>query len=665
MSCCKAVTPFGRQAIQGYVSLRLAAGVLLAFVVAGAFTDGVATAQPSPSPQVTIDGPNAGIESLNGLSVARDGTGGLVYVETIGGAPHVVVSALVSGQFQAPQVVDAGLAAASSQPVIAAGNGGILLIAFINGGDLYVVDRPSATAGFGAPQPLAGGASNPSIQMSNLGKAYIAFTVADGAGHDVRTAYYANGSWALEPSPLNAVAAADDAGTGSGGAPAVATAGDGVAIVAWGEGGHVYSRRVWGTAPSVVSEQADIPSLSGCGESSAGSPAVAAGGDSSYADVAFQEVLACGSSQQTRVLMNRLHGSQYDGAVAADGLSSPGVESAGDPAVAMTEYGQGFVTSQTQVAHNVVALELGNNGAAGGVFAVNSFPAVTAPDPVPAIAGLFSDVIAWEQNPGTTGPAEIRIRYEPKASTLGPEQVISSPAAGATDAASGLAAGGDAGGDAAIAWVQGTGASTEIVAERLYQPPGVAVPPQSLAYARTAQPVLSWTASSQRWGPITYTVTLDGAQVGQTGGTAVQVGAPLADGVHSWRVTTANPAGLTSTSQTARVFVDTVAPTLSAAFGKSRRAGAATALRLFYRDAPPAGLPPADASGVAGLTVHWGDGTLTRVKPGAHRLDHVYRRAGRYRVTVVIVDKAGNRRTLIHRFQTKKPLPPHKPAKHP
>ena len=42
------------------------------------------------------------------------------------------------------------------------------------------------------------------------------------------------------------------------GAPQVATAGDGVGIVAWGEGGHVYSRRVWGTAPSVVDEQADI-----------------------------------------------------------------------------------------------------------------------------------------------------------------------------------------------------------------------------------------------------------------------------------------------------------------------------------------------------------------------------------------------------------------------
>ena len=55
---------------------------------------------------------------------------------------------------------------------------------------------------------------------------------------------------------------------------------------------------------------------------------------------------ACGATRQARVLVNRLRGSQYDGAVPADGLSSPGAESAADPAVAMTEYGQGFVTSQ-------------------------------------------------------------------------------------------------------------------------------------------------------------------------------------------------------------------------------------------------------------------------------------------------------------------------------
>jgi hypothetical protein len=152
-------------------------------------------------------------------------------------------------------------------------------------------------------------------------------------------------------------------------------------------------------------------------------------------------------------------------------------------------------------------------------------------------------------------------------------------------------------------------------------------------------------------------------QAGQTGGTGITVAAPLADGAHSWRVATTNPAGESSTSRTARVFVDTVAPTLSVAVRGSRRTGAETPLRLFYRDAPPAGLPAADASGVAGLTVRWGEGSVTRVKPGTHRITHVYRRPGRYRVTIVIRDKAGNERTLVRRIQIKKP-PARTPAPH-
>ncbi len=608
-----------------------------------------ARAQPSPSPPTVIDGPSAAITSLNGLSVARDGTGGVVYVK----AAHVFVSALVGGQFQPPVQVDVGLPAGSSQPVIAAGNGGVLLIGFINATQLDVVGRASTTAPFTGPQALAGGAANPTLEMSNLGKAYLAFTVADGAGHDVRAAYWAGGGWSLEAPPLNAVAAGDDAGTG-GGAPAVATAGDGVAIVAWGEAGHVYTRRVWATAPSVVDEQADPPSVGGCGEVSAGNPAVGSGGDSSYAAVAFREVVSCGAGSQSRVLMNRLRGSQFDGAVAADGVAAGG-ESATDPDIATTEYGQGFVTSESATSNGVFGMELGNNEAPGGVVQINSAAGASPPDPVPADAGLFSDLVVWQQDPGTTGPAEIRVRYEPRASTLGPELVVSSPGQGATDAGRGLAAAGDVGGDAAIAWVQGTGPSTEIVVEQLYQPPGAAAPAKSTPYVRTAEPTLRWSPSGARWGPITYAASVDGAGVGQTTGAGLRVPSPLPDGPHTWSVTAVNPAGLSGAPKSGRVFVDTVAPRLSAAVSGARHAGATLTLRLSYRDPPPAGLPARDASGVASLTIRWGDRSSTPVKPGARRLLHVYRRPGRYKITITVIDRAGNRTTIVRRVKVTKP----------
>jgi len=151
-----------------------------------------------------------------------------------------------------PAQVDAGFAGPSSQPVIAAGNGGTLLVAFVNSGGLYVVDRLNATSGYQGPQLIAGGAAtSPSIQMSNFGKAYLAFA----AGGNIRAAYYSGGQWQLISAPLNGIPN-DDAGSGTG-RRVVATAGDGIATVVWGEQGHVFARRVWYTSPSVVFAQDD------------------------------------------------------------------------------------------------------------------------------------------------------------------------------------------------------------------------------------------------------------------------------------------------------------------------------------------------------------------------------------------------------------------------
>lgn len=615
-----------------------AGGLALALLLA---TASAAVAQPTPAPPQVIDGPSPTIDGLGGMSVARDGTGGLVYLKTVGGLPHVFVSRLVGGQFQTPVQVDAGLAGGSSQPVIAAGNSGVLLVGFVNGPGLYVVDAGSSTSPFSGPTGLATGGSNPSLQMTNFGKAYLAFTVPDGAGSDVRAAYYVGGSWSLEPAPLNATPA-DDAGTGSG-RPDVAAAGDGVAIVVWGENGHVFSRRVWGTSPSVVDEQADPPSVGGCGEVSAGDPSVSAGGDSSYADVAFQEVVSCGGAQQTRVLVNRLRGSQYDGPTAADA----GGGQADEPQVAMTEYGAGFVTADQENTGGVIAMTLGSNGAYGTPQQINTFAASSSSYPVPATAGLFSDLIVWQQDPGATGPADIRLRYEPRASSLGPETVVSSPASGPADAALGLAAAGDVGGDAAAAWVQGTSGASEIVVDQLYEPPGSVSPAKSLTYARTHQPVLTWSPAAGRWGPDEYTVKVDGVQVGQSTSTSLRVPVALSDGPHSWQVTAVNPAGVTGASGLARVFVDTVAPTLAVNLGGARRTGSNVTLTLRYHDAPPAGRPSRDASGVEKLTIRWGDGTVTHLQPGVHREAHAYRRAGRYKITVVVTDRAGNSRTVV------------------
>ena len=654
------------------MTVRLASSLLAAVAALGIATPLALAQQPAPGQPTVVDGPSPNIVRPTGLgmSIARDGTGGLVYLkeDPATGLGHVFVSRLLGGSFQTPQQVDVGglSSGSSSQPVIAAGNGGVLLIAFVNGGQLYVVQGLSSSATFTAPTPLVASATNPSLQMSNFGKAYLAFTVTDGGGDDVKTAYY-NGKWAVESSPLNATPA-DNAGTGAG-RPQVAAAGDGVGVVAWGEGGHVYSRRVWGTAPSVVYEQADAP-LPGCDETSADRPVVGVGGDSSYADVAFHETLTCAGAAtgaQSRVLMNRLHGSAYDGIVPVDGVSSAGTDGADDPQIAIGEYGHGFITSARQSADDLFATALGGNGVSTGTAQVNGLSNAGAPQAIPAILGLFSDLVAWQQSPGTSGTGEIRVRYAPSGESLGPELVVSSPDRGPTDAASGLAAAGDIDGDAAIAWVQGAPGSTQIIAAQLYQPPGPPTPLQVPQYVRTSQPVLTWSPARERWGPVNYLVSVDGAQLGQTQGTSLKP-TVLADGPHTWLVTAVNPAGQSSVARPATVFVDTVAPSAQFSVYGTTRVGSLLHLYLTYQDSPPPSQPVADASGVAKVTVSWGDGTVQHLLLGRHREFHAYRAPGLYVVSVLAVDRAGNATTqsinvrIVPRPRPPKPKRPPKPS---
>jgi hypothetical protein len=623
----------------------------------------------TPAAPIVVDGPSPDITGLSGLAVARDGTGGVVYLKNVGGTQHVFVSRLLGGSFQVPEEVDASLPDASSQPVIAAANGGLLLLAFVNGGTLYAVQALSASVGFSAPAGIYGGADNPSLQLSPLGKAYLAFTAVDGAGSDVRAAYWTQGVWGLASAPLNA-APADDAGTGTG-RPQVAAAGDGVGTVVWGEGGHIYSRRVWGVSPSVVIEQADGP-LPGCSELSADDPQAGVGGDSSYVGVAFQEVLQCGGQRQQRVLMNRLRGSAYDGIRPIDGLSTAAADGAEQPQVVMSEYGAGWILSTRNGsnpldAHQIFAVPLINNAVPQAVIRIDSLANGDSPDVVGGMAGLFSNVIAWQQTPGSAGVPEIRVRFTAESTDIGPEMVVSSPQNGPADAADGLAASGNINGDGLVAWVQGVAGARQIMAVQMFQPPGGLHPLSKLRYVRSGHPLLSWSTVRDPWG-LAYHVIVDGVQVAQTSTTSTRIPAATADGPHLWEVVVSNPAGLQNQSNVATVFVDRIAPLVKTSVLGTRQVLKRLHTYISYGDPPPPLQPAADASGVAKVTVNWGDHTpLVKLKPLVnHRSFHTYLKPGSYKVTVTVTDKAGNSTRTVTVVKVKpKPKPKPKKKKHP
>lgn len=641
--------------------LRAGVGLLAAGAIAvGCPASAAGQGQPVPTPASVIDGPSPDLAGATGLgmSIARDGTGGVVYLKQAGGISHVFVARLAGGVFQAPTQIDPALSDPSSQPVIAAGNGGLLLVAFINAGQLMVAEQPAGSSGFGPPAVLAaGGAAAPAISITNLGKAYLAFTMADGGGQDVRAAYFWQDRWALESTPLN-VSAADNAGAGAG-RPSVAAAGDGVAIVAWGEAGGVYTRRVWGTQASTVSEQADGP-LPGCSERSADQPVVGAGGDSSFAAVAFREQLSCAGQTISRVLMNRLRGSAYDGVTVVDGLSGP-ADGATNPRLAVGEYGDGLITSQTTASRALVATPLSDNELPREPQQVNGSPGAASAPAAPAMAGLYSNLVAWQQDPGGTGSPEIRMRYAANRDPLGPEVVLSSPGQGPTRADAGLAVAGDVLGDAAAAWVQGPAQAPQIMVAQLYQAPGRFSVPKARQFVRTSRPTVSWIPPREPWGPLRFTLAVDGLPVGQTTATALPSPSPLGDGRHTYQVTATNPAGQQSQTGVGVLFVDTTPPVARLALRGKRRVGRAVRARLSYADLPPALAPPAAASGVARVTVRWGDGTATTIRRHGRFATHRYSRARTYTVVLVVTDRAGNSTRVAARLKILKPAQKPKP----
>ncbi len=347
------------------------------------------------------------------------------------------------------------------------------------------------------------------------------------------------------------------------------------------------------------------------------------------------------------MLINRLHGSQYDGITQGDG-TTPGGEGVDQPQASLGEYGAGWVTSEHEQSHELFATTIAQGELPASTARVDSLPNLSAPDAVPATAGLYSTLIAWQQNPGSAGPAEIRLRYAQDGHDLGPEQVVSSPTLGATDADAGLVAAGDIDGDAAAAWVQGTGAGTYIVAAQLYQPPGGFAPSNSFRYADSAYPILSWTPSAEAWGSPTYEVTFDGTPILLTHSLRVRTPAPVTDGPHTYVVTAINQAGLRSTARAATVFVDTVKPRLSFKLKGPGIVDSSEHLTVTDSDLPPPGLPRSDASGIASAQVSWGDGSHAAIKRTA---THVYKRKGTYKLTVTVKDRAGNRTTVTRKLK--------------
>jgi hypothetical protein len=406
-------------------------------------------------------------------------------------------------------------------------------------------------------------------------------------------------------------------------------------------------REIVGTSPSVNIERADRPTYQGGTEVSADDPVVGAEGDSSFTSIVYRETLSTASVHQTRVLDSRLFAGTTSSPFAIDDLTTPGTTSADQPGVGTTQTGTGWLTSEQTTSHNLYGDWLRGAEYPTTPVQLNTQYNAGAPYAAPAAAGNVAMVIPWQQASGIGAAADIRLRYAPDGNNLGAEEVVSTPALGSTNAALGLFAGGDGDGDAAVAWVQGSGASTRIVARQLFQNPGSFSPYSLFSYSRTRHPTLTWSSALEQWGPIRYVVKLDGRAVTQTDATSARVPTLVGQGRHSWRVTAYNLAGEAVSDRQSTVFVDSLAPRVTVKVTGARHPHVQLRVTVKPTDAPR-GLPAADGSGVASISVRWGDGKRATIKrTSAHKTAlHAYGRRGKFKLQVIVTDRAGNRKVV-------------------
>jgi hypothetical protein len=586
--------------------------VRLILLVLAALALSPAAAQAAWFPAGSIDGPNGDVMQVGGVDLARDGTGAVAYLRRDGGVPHVFVSRLFGGAWQAPVRVDPGLGPATDVKV-AVGDGNRIAVAWVADGSVFGASTPVNTtpAPFTAPTPLGGpGASSVDVDLGVNGAAYAVWQQSG----DVLAARLQDATWTGVAGPVDIVQA-DISGTG-GQRPKVAVSAEGYAVVTWGETSdrtRVFARRLTGLNLSQYPQQVSQDAQGG----SAYAPDIDIEDDGSFAWVVYtQEVNGVAHS-----FARRLVGSLFDPVQSVDG----GQLASTEPRVDMNGKGGGEGVADA------------NGGVAGAWLDHDVFQSPGRLDTLGSLlpskpevaAGDRGDLaVAWRAA-FPDGTSEARARMKPYLQPFQGETVVSNPALGPVDDP-GVYIGGDRTGDFAVAMVQGGDGARSLTIASFDDPPGAPYIGKAEAFKRKTRPELKFRPGVDLWGEQTFRIYIDGQLAGQTKGSSFTPTTPLNTARHTWQVEAVDLHGQTSRSRARTLKVDATAPTLKVTVSGKRQAGQTLKINVSVKDTGGAGLDH--------TTVDFGDKSATTK---ARTLRHRYRR-GTFTLKVAAVDLAGN-----------------------
>ena len=622
------------------------------------------------SPASVIDGPSPAILDVDGAAMAPDGSGGILYRKLVqvlvNGKPefqpHLFVARFLNGAWQAPVEVDGEQPFGATFPTIAAGDGGRLLVVWVEPWatikdkteyELMSAELDPGAERFGPalqvdPKGIGNGAAAyPSLAMNPNGQAYVAYRVVTNSlvgsaitplrpGDElisVRVARY-NGEglpW-TSLGTINTHPSLTMRHPSTSNAPAIGVTLNGNAVLAWQEPdssgtARIWARRIFGGRLGNVL-QVSPESVGGRQiTAEADAPAVAVNG-LGEARIAYRLAGGPGSPYAgPQILLDALpsevatNGAKLIGAIAVGGAPTLGA-----PSVAIDETGAYRLTYAGGGATQLVDgddYHPSNSPVALGSIAKEGVSTTINPS--------GGGVTVWPATNGALPVIDAREDFGQGAWQLAQ---LSAPLSGPVGPP---VLGGSGQGDALIAFSQGPPDQQQVMAAVAMAPPGQFLAFTPVEWVKGSSAAVSWEPAPEAFGTVTYSVLIDG-RVAASGLKELSTrldARGLGNGTHSVQVLATDSFGQQTMTPAASLKVDANPPEVSVQRLGHRR----VRVRIFDRG----------PGAVAGDTlIAFGDGTAVKHKLSVR---HTYTRAGRYVIVVHSRDKLGNVLTAHLRVQ--------------
>jgi hypothetical protein len=621
-----------------------------------------ATAYAVVSDTQPIDGPGTDVIDIADAAMSEDGTGGIVWLRRVDGRAHVFVAQYRGGTWRPSRRVDVGQDFDSSWPRIGAGDGGRLVVTWVQefgveSDRLFSATLDPGADGFQPPVPIdlnVGEATStfPDLAMSRGGQAYLAYRVVTDVspsnpsgylGADVRVARYNGRLWSVLGAPVDRGIDTPVRIPAEGNSPKVGIDVQGGGVIAWQEPDdefvdRVWARRLFGTGVGIPL-QVSPSSWDGAplrGAADAFSLDVAGFGQAS---VAFRQQPGQASRlsapramvNETPDVFSELSGSFGQALLTDDGARGD----LGAPSIGVDPRGL-FLTGFSS--GNASLLGAGDDVAAARVERLDGGASSSPGDPQVDLAETGAAVAVWREQRGGAGLVAVQER---RADGVVEPTVLSAPRGGAVGR---LVLGGSGLGDAIVAWQQGSGANAQIAAAVVDAPPDPFLVLLPEGWQRRKRIRIAWDRSLNAVSRVRYSVSVDDEPVVENRKRLNAYLTPddIGNGRHRVQVFAVDAAGQETGSRLGRLRVDRRGPRV-----KLRRRG--RRLTVIVSDGPrrsTSGLRRGSVRvsfGESPRRAKRGRRKQGRRKPAARvRIGHTYEHGGSYRLRVRARDRAGN-----------------------